>query len=1732
MESLQKQLFSATLTTYSNAIAKKVDVDNFLDIHLPDVHEKKGTHLFFNTSGGSIKLGFYCRDNDFVENAINSSDQIEKYSQGLRLLNNPHFESVEDAISKAQYFISIISKIKNLNISKSENSTFDEDDLTNKVLGQLTSSISISDENNSNDDDENKGYPSIRIKIKKDDSGNNDEGLNAIINQYLSKWQCPTESYNGTLGIEGRIPSWIGKIDTPDCCPKFSDQNIEVINSSILKDKIIPVLSYAPDEFYFETKQVWWIVPLSLWAGDKASWLFIDKNGIYAAHPSDEDIALVFPWDRLESMEYLTKDFDTNESEVHSLNLTSDNGGELSFVEFVSTGSGSYLSVVKSIYEIRKTTIDASKGESQWFEGSGGEGYKSFDHPKDLLDISKWVNPNRPNPSAFYSFDIEDEDEEEDYESLEKKYFESGKQKYYDNDYHGATEDFNKAIELDSNYHEPYYFRGIINMILKKFNKAFEDFNRVVEIDPDNKWNFFHRGNALIELKDFTNAIADFDKALLFDPNLKEAYKNRGDAKSKLNDFKGAIDDYTKGIELDSNYFLAYQNRGVAKGILKDFGGAIEDYTSAINLNSNYLWSYQNRANSRLELKDFEGAILDYSKVIEIDSNYLWAYHNRGEAKSQLNNFKSAIEDFSKVIEIDPNYMWAFYKRGEAKSELADFQSAIEDYSKVIAIDSNYKWAFQSRGIAKSKLNDFEGAVLDFDKVIQIDPNYKWAYQNRGEAKGKLDDIEGGVLDFDKVIQIDPNYKWAYEEKGNLLFNNKDYERAFECYLKILEINADFCYGRIISYNLGVIYHLKGNYEEAGRLYDIFSDLNLSKKNLGFFYNKILLEKGLEPLCLEEADLLQKGNKDTLVSALITRGKIEHYNANGEYDEEFSLKDLNKAIEIDPNSYLAYFLRAKIYLNDYYASYSKDKGIKDLENCLSINKYLPALIKYSSLISDYDLKIKLIKEAIEIDSDNSLAWQNYGDYLFEGNETESALNAFVKSNNIESDGNVLQRIAKCYKALSKHAEAIDYYTKAIYECEWMDKWMYELSQIYFYQNKLDLAESTIYRAIESYAKEEYYEFLFKILEKIYDSPTHNVLLSDINEYFVGTNLYEYPSYDEKQSDIDFLKSYESKIIFDEDSIFSTLKFFKEDTISYFLEKGEYLTKLQILKNHNLKLTQEQLDQIAPTATFSILEACISNPRFDNSVLKTIIDSDNGTYDYSYRLLGALSNPNISQDIISSLSSNKFNWVLRKTYSLLSDYKDADLTNKYVILGLIDNPKVNVLDKEHLEKLLVNVKANIYSLKFNTQKVSLEEYVYAELQNEEILDELVASIESDEFNSWGEYCADKWHEYGDSEYGMIDDKISISINYQSQFETENLPEEFFDLSLPSQNNAEKELDTNGTFNKNIAPGTFVHEASSSEVGEYAFGDFKLEWEFRPENVFVEKTDIRGLITGFDYNSTNEEDNNYVAGNLVDSRSKGTSISLYLKTSTVLEDVSYYEDIKEAIVSNGLEVTTESIKSYFEGLIDQSQSTKTIKIVFEGSGSEFNQGFITNDHYQKWLNYKEDPAAWDEFCRQELGKDGYFDISEVSSFTGFDKYQLNIKIYFNSKLQFSGTYEEFIQKYHEEDGDNPLNINESNNYGIYKFPVNGNWENFFKSEEFESRDEKLVSTLTNEYFEINSEFEISENFDIYKIGFITLSTDEMGYGKDFGDYIIDFTYNNEKIELDFSGGIGVISTLDIS
>lgn len=218
--------------------------------------------------------------------------------------------------------------------------------------------------------------------------------------EYLRKWQEKSIQYAFALGITANIPSWVSTLNDDINFPKFKEKQVSQIKNAITSEKVIPILSYAPVELQSEMKNAWWVIPFVIWKEDVVSWVAVNKNGFYGAHEGDDNVNMLFSWDSLSEITFET--LEDGAVRVERMNLHIENGGFLSFDEFVAKGNGSYLSIVEAIYEVRKETIDASKGESVWKEGTGGEGFQSFENAKELLEESKWTTDvSRPDPSMF-----------------------------------------------------------------------------------------------------------------------------------------------------------------------------------------------------------------------------------------------------------------------------------------------------------------------------------------------------------------------------------------------------------------------------------------------------------------------------------------------------------------------------------------------------------------------------------------------------------------------------------------------------------------------------------------------------------------------------------------------------------------------------------------------------------------------------------------------------------------------------------------------------------------------------------------------------------------------------------------------------------------------------------------------------------------------------------------------------------------------------------------------------------------------------------------------------------------------------------------------------------------------------------------------------------------------------------------------------------------------------------
>ena len=217
-----------------------------------------------------------------------------------------------------------------------------------------------------------------------------------------------------------------------------------------------------------------------------------------------------------------------------------------------------------------------------------------------------------------------------------------------------ALVNLSKAIDLNPNYVDAYFLRGLIYGSQYDFDKAIADFEKVVELDPSHTDAkamhadaYAARGADYALEKNYDKAIADFERAIELDPD-KAEFKaaaaatyflrgatryEEGDNESAFTDLDRAISDIEKIIELDpdnSEVRIAIGEAYLVRGIAHFQGGnydraiadlerAIELENSAADLKEAAAYAYLRRGVSHAEGGDHDRAIADFNRAVEIE---------------------------------------------------------------------------------------------------------------------------------------------------------------------------------------------------------------------------------------------------------------------------------------------------------------------------------------------------------------------------------------------------------------------------------------------------------------------------------------------------------------------------------------------------------------------------------------------------------------------------------------------------------------------------------------------------------------------------------------------------------------------------------------------------------------------------------------------------------------------------------------------------------------------------------------------------------------------------------------------------------------------------------------------------------------------------------------------------------------------------------------------------------
>jgi len=515
-------------------------------------------------------------------------------------------------------------------------------------------------------------------------------------------------------------------------------------------------------------------------------------------------------------------------------------------------------------------TLDEQDGKEIYLDGSSTilvELFKSISEFSELkLSISEMSQGNQSDAFLYHRLGVE-------------------KNKLGDN---WASDDFDKAIDCDSNFSPAYLDRGFYFWNCRMEEEALNDINKALRLNPKDSTVYLISGIINFEQQNFKSALDYLNKSIFINHHNPNALLIRGCTKYSITDNIGALEDFTEAIKLNPRYFKAFVCRGILKKQIGDYNGSIFDFSTAIKLKEgssgimvdfNLKHVYQERYSSSLH---------DWNNPNYSDNTRYFIYLLRGISKSLNKDFLGAFDDYNIAIDMEPFYSLSYFHRSKlvGKVENIGKEQGYTDYQIALQLsNSNIDDLFKEAEFKKSN-NDFHGAIKLYTYIIHLESNNTKALLSRAYCLLNIQEPLKAYDDYLNLLRLSKEIPDDDDNKTVPHFNIED------------EINP------FLHYQNGQVHLERRDYTDAIQcfdrainLYPNFADAYLARGHSYFLYQPF------------DSRLNKKVNF---------------------YDE--ALADFNTTVKLDPWNYWGYKMRSKIYR----IQENFDLAIKDLEFIVNV----------------------------------------------------------------------------------------------------------------------------------------------------------------------------------------------------------------------------------------------------------------------------------------------------------------------------------------------------------------------------------------------------------------------------------------------------------------------------------------------------------------------------------------------------------------------------------------------------------------------------------------------------------------------------------------------------------------------------------------------------------------------------------------------------------------------------
>jgi tetratricopeptide (TPR) repeat protein/predicted Ser/Thr protein kinase len=385
-------------------------------------------------------------------------------------------------------------------------------------------------------------------------------------------------------------------------------------------------------------------------------------------------------------------------------------------------------------------------------------------------------------------------------ENLGLTFFEQGMVLLHDKqDYGGAIDQFNKAIQSGFKDPDVYYNRGWACHEWTyyegkcSFERAIEDYDQAIKLDPNQAYFYGDRAWSYIHIGNFEAALLDYSKAIALEPDNPHFWNGKADTFSRLGKYEEALEAINRAIKIDAQEPHFYDTRAWVYTHMGDLESAIKDWSVAIVLDPENPEFWRERAWRKYDMGAFQGAIEDFSRAIYLKPDDVWLYVGRAHAYTRSGDRDAAIRDLDTMVEIEPNNADIYVQRGHVFVWMENPDSAVEAFQRALELNpENWEAHVKLGEIYYWDYHNIDRSLEHLNNAIELaPPDVDWPLNARGSIYNDLGRWEEAIADFNRALRISPNFQDLYGHRGYAYQELGDKDKARTDYERFMELTAD-----------------------------------------------------------------------------------------------------------------------------------------------------------------------------------------------------------------------------------------------------------------------------------------------------------------------------------------------------------------------------------------------------------------------------------------------------------------------------------------------------------------------------------------------------------------------------------------------------------------------------------------------------------------------------------------------------------------------------------------------------------------------------------------------------------------------------------------------------------------------------------------------------------------------------------------------------------------------------